>query len=90
MEDEGNDLDSNALLSMIGDALVPSDLKGPPILEHLAGIADTKFAADFDLDKRKEILDKYKVPKHCASLIAPKVNPEIWGKLSIYSFVCCY
>ena len=85
MEDEANDLDNNALLSMIGDSLVPSDLKGPPILEHLAGIMDTKFTADFDLEKRKEILDKYKVPKYFASLFAPKVNPEIWGKLSTYA-----
>lgn len=85
VEDEAVDLDNNALLSMIGDALVPSDIKGPPILEHLAGIVDTKFTAEFDLEKRKEILDKYKVPKNCNSLFAPKVNPEIWGKLSSYA-----
>eukprot|EP00794_Sanderia_malayensis_P014535 gene14535-16038_t len=76
-----DDIDNNALLSLIGDALVPSDVTGPPILEHLANIVDAKFTAEFDIDKRKEILDKYKVPKNCNSLFTPKVNPEIWGKL---------
>ena len=79
MEDEGNDLDNNALLSMIGDALVPSDLKVPPILEHLVGIIDTKFKADFDLEKRKEILNKYRVTKNCASYLPPKSVPKSGG-----------
>ncbi len=53
MDDEAVNLDNNALLSMIGHVLVPSDIKGPAILEHLAGVVDTKFIADFDLQKRK-------------------------------------
>ena len=57
--------------------MLPSDLKGPPILEHLRGIVDTKFTADLDLDKRKEILNHCKVPRNCASLFVLKVNPEI-------------
>eukprot|EP00794_Sanderia_malayensis_P001966 gene1966-2237_t len=78
---DNDDIDNNALLSLIGDALVQSDVTGPPILEHLANIVDAKFTAEFDIDKRKEILDKYKVPKYCNSLFTPKCNPEIWGKL---------
>eukprot|EP00112_Aurelia_sp_Birch-Aquarium-sp1_P020955 Seg5516.2 transcript_id=Seg5516.2/GoldUCD/mRNA.D3Y31 product="hypothetical protein" protein_id=Seg5516.2/GoldUCD/D3Y31 len=73
-EDEGVHLDNNALPSMIGDALVPLDLKGPPILEHLAGTVDTKFTADFDHEKRKEILDKYKVSK-LYFVICPQKQP---------------
>ena len=83
-EDEGVNIDNNALLSLKGEALVPSEVKGPPISEHLAGIVNTKFSADFDLEKRMEILGKYKVPKNCTSLFVPKVNPEIWGKLIPY------
>ena len=58
-----HDIDNNSLLSQIGDALVPSDEKGPPILDHLASIVDAIFLVEFDVEKRKEILDKYKVPK---------------------------
>ena len=79
-EDEGADIDNNALLSLIGDALVPSDLKGPPILEHLAGIVNTKFTADFDLEKRKEILDKYKVPNNCTSNCLPLKLTQKFGE----------
>ena len=79
-----DDIDNNALLSLIGDAFAPSDVTGPPIMDHLASIIDAKFTAEFDLDKRKEILDKYKVPKNCNSLFTPKVNPEIWGKLPTF------
>ena len=32
--------------------------------------------------KNAEILQKYKVPSNCDQLFVPKVNPEIWGKLS--------
>ena len=52
---------------------------------HLRGIVDTKFKADLDLDKRKEILNHCKVPGNCASSFVPKVNPEIWAKLSTYA-----
>ena len=76
-----HDIDNNSLLSQIGDAPVPSEEKGPPILDHHGSIVDAKFLVEFDVEKRKEILDKYKVPKNCTSLMTPKVNPEIWTKL---------
>ena len=50
-------------------------------MDHIASIVDAKFLVEFDVEKRKEILDKYKVPKNCTSLITPKVNLEIWTKV---------
>ena len=54
---------------------MPSDEKGPPSLDHLASIVGANVLVEFDVQKRKEILDKYKVPKNCTSLMTPKVNP---------------
>ena len=33
------------------------------------------------LDKRKEILEKYKIPADCTNLFVPRVNEPIWAKL---------
>ena len=49
-----HDIDNNSLLSKIGDTLVPSDEKGPPVLDHLASIVDAKFLVECDVEKRKE------------------------------------
>ena len=61
---------------------MPSLEKGPAISSQLAKIIDGKFATEFDLSKRKKILDKYPPPENCASLFLPKVNPQIWSKLN--------
>ena len=33
------------------------------------------------MEKRKEILQKYKKPSNCDNVLVPKVNEELWGKL---------
>jgi len=33
-------------------------------------------------NKVKETVEKYARPENCEKLVAPKVNPEIWGKLT--------
>ena len=33
------------------------------------------------MEKRKEILLKYKKPSNCDNVLGPKVNEEIWSKL---------
>ena len=33
------------------------------------------------MEKRKEILQKYKKPNNCDNVLVPKVNEEIWSKL---------
>ena len=86
---QGSDLeeevDNDSLLNGLNELLLPSEDQGPPISDQLAKIVNAKFATEFDLQKRKTILEKYKVPKICESLLVPKVNPEIWAKLPTQS-----
>jgi len=42
---------------------------------------NVKYSTEFGSNKRKEILEKYRIPKNCDSLLVPRVNPEIWAKL---------
>ncbi|XP_065053490.1 uncharacterized protein LOC135682499 [Rhopilema esculentum] len=77
-----SEMENEALLTSIDKALLPSTEKGPPISAQLAKIIDGKFGTEFDLSKRKEILDKYHSPENCQTLFSPKINPEIWGKLN--------
>ena len=65
-----------------------SDESGPPVSDKLSKLVNDKFQTEYSVDKRKEILQKYKTPSNCTQLFAPKVNPEIWGNLSRYQNVC--
>jgi len=60
---------------------LPSENYGPPISDPLATIVNAKFSTEFDSNKRKEILEKYRIPKNCDSLLVPSISPEIWAKL---------
>jgi hypothetical protein len=73
-----NDLEeeSDRFLDLIDDSLRPSDGFRPPISEKVAKIVN-----DLGIDKRKEILEKYKTPANSTNLFAPKVNEHIWEKL---------
>jgi hypothetical protein len=80
-----NDLDlegeSDRFYELIDDNLRPSDRFGPPISERIAKIINEKFTTDLGLDKRKEILEKYKIPADCTNLFVVRVNEPIWAKL---------
>ena len=75
------DIDNDSFLQVLNESLLPSEDQRPPISEPLAKIVNAKFTTEIDIDKRKEILGKYKIPKNCDSLLVPRVNPEIWAKL---------
>ena len=70
------------LLDLINESLNPSDMTGPPVSEKLAKLVNEKFTLEFDLAKRKEISQQYNVPTNCDNLYVPRVNTEIWGRLS--------
>ena len=80
-----NDLDlegeSDRFFELIDDNLISSDGFGPPISERIAKIINEKFTTDLGLDKRKEILEKYKIPADCTNLFVRRVNEPIWAKL---------
>ena len=74
--------DNTSLLTKIDEALASSEDHGPQVNEKLSQLVNAKFVMDLDLEKRKQLSDKYKTPKNCDVLFVPTVNPEIWGKLN--------
>lgn len=78
---EDGDSDNASLLSAISSSLSCSQDTGPPIASGLAELVNGKFNAEYSVEKRKEILQKYKKPSNCDNVLVPKVNEEIWSKL---------
>ncbi|CAB3992378.1 Hypothetical predicted protein [Paramuricea clavata] len=76
------DEDNTSLLTKIGESLCPTEDHGPQVIEKLSQLVNTKFVMDLNLEKRKQLSEKYKTPKNCEALYVPRVNPEIWGKLN--------
>ena len=54
------------------------------ISKQLAKIINKRWASKLSEAKVKETVEKYDRPENCEKLIAPKVNPEIWEKLTHY------
>lgn len=73
------------LSSQITTSLSSSDDTGPLVSEKLSKLANDKFQTEYTVEKRKEILQKYKVPSNCNELFVSKVNSEIWTKLNANS-----
>ena len=73
--------DNASLLSEIGSFLSCSEDTCPPIASALADLINGKFNAKYSVEKRKEILQKYKKPSNCDNVLVLKVNEEIWNIL---------
>ena len=80
-----DELNNDGLLTQITTSLSWSDESGPPVSDKLSKFVNDKFHTEYSVDKRKEILQKYKTLCNCTELFVPKVNPEIWGNLSANS-----
>ena len=59
-----------------------SDNVGPEIDAQLAKIVSDFVTTRLPDDKLKEKLTACLAPKNCAGIVSPRVNPEIWEKLS--------
>ena len=53
--------------------------------DKLSKLVNDKFQTEYTVEKRKEILQKYKVPVNCNELFVHKVNSEIWRANSNWS-----
>ena len=53
--------------------------------DKLWKLVNDKFQTEYTVVKRKEILQKYKVPINCNELFVPKDKSEIWTKLNANS-----
>ena len=82
---EDEEVNNDDLLSQITTSLSSSDDAGPPVSDKLSKLVNDKFQTEYTVEKRKEILQKYKVPSNCSELFVPKVNSEIWTKLNANS-----
>ena len=76
-----DELNNDGLLTQITTSLSSSDESGPPVSDKLSKLVNDRFHIEYSVDKRKEILQKYKKLINCTELFVPKVNPEIWGNL---------
>ena len=74
-----DELNNDGLLTQITTSLSSSDESGPPVSDKLSKLVNDRFHIEYSVDKRKEILQKYKKLINCTELFAPKVNPDIWG-----------
>ena len=61
--------DNASLLSKISSFLSCSEDTGPPIASGLADLINGKFNAEYSVEKRKEILQKYKKPNNCDNVL---------------------
>ena len=76
-----DELNNDGLLTQITTSLSSSDESGFPVSDKLSKLVNDEFHNEYRVDKRKEILQKYKTLRNCTKLFVPKVNPEIWGNL---------
>ena len=76
--DGGND----PLLSEIAEDLLNADESGPAVETQLADFINNLWSKKLSDSKLKDKSAKYLRPANCETLATPRVNPEIWDKLS--------
>ena len=79
-ENEGED----ELLKQLALDFSEDDKVSHPISKQLAEIINKRWASKLGKNKVKETVEKYDRPENCERLVTPKVNPEIWEKLTHY------
>ena len=72
----------DGLLDEIAQSLDETERTDEAVAEKLADIANKRWLQMLSDEKLKEKLEKCPRPVNCDKIIVPKVNPEIWGKLS--------
>ena len=69
-------------LDEIAQLLDETERTDEAVAEKMADIANKCWLQRLSDEKLKEKLEKCPRPINCDKIIVPKVNPEIWGKLS--------
>ncbi|CAB3990622.1 Hypothetical predicted protein [Paramuricea clavata] len=70
------------LLDEIAQSLDETERTGDPVSDKLALIANKRWNHKLSDDKLKEKAEKYPRPANCDKVVSPRVNPEIWAKLT--------
>ena len=79
---EQSDGSNDPLLSEIAEDFVNADDSGPAVEKQLAEFINNLWSKKLSDTKLKEKSAKYLRPANCETLTTPRVNPEIWEKLS--------
>ena len=80
-EDENSDDEVDPLLDSIANELSSEEKLGDKIEEKLAKIIEGRFKSKLNPEVQKAKFEAYNRPENCESLVAPKVNSEIWNNL---------
>ena len=72
----------NGLLKEIAESLDETERTDEAIAEKLADIANKRWLQMLSDKKLREKLEKCPRPVNCDKIRVPKVNPEIWCKVS--------
>ncbi|KXJ15837.1 Retrovirus-related Pol polyprotein from transposon 412 [Exaiptasia diaphana] len=81
-DQEAGNLDEDNLLDEILQSLNESEHTGEAVCEKLAKVANTSWLHKLSDRQLKENISKYHRASNCNKVVVPKVNDEIWGKLS--------
>jgi len=79
---EQSDGSNDPLLSEIAEDFVNADDSGPAVEKQLAEFINNLWSKKLSDTTLKEKSVKYLHPVNCETLTTPRVNPEIWEKLS--------
>lgn len=79
---EQSDGSNDPLLSEIAEDFVNADDSGPAVEKQLAEFINNLWSKKLSDTTLKEKSAKYLRPVNCETLTTPRVNPEIWEKLS--------
>ncbi|CAH1099409.1 unnamed protein product [Psylliodes chrysocephalus] len=71
-----------SLSVILGDEPKSIRGKGPPLCEALVNWWSSYLGAGLEKDVREALSMKYKKPKNCPLLVAPKLNPDIKASLT--------
>ena len=79
---EGELSNQEWLLDNLAKSLDSQERTSDPVNKKLAEVANACWLKKLGDDQYKETTGKYFRPENCKKVVVPKVNEEIWGKLS--------
>ena len=74
--------EEDEFLKTLAAEYLSEDKTSSPVSAQFASIISKNWSASLSDTKLKEKIAKYDCPENCGQLLAPKVNPEIWSRIS--------
>ena len=71
---------SGVLLDNISQEFSSKEELGKPVSDKLSKIVNTLFLNDMEEEKFKTINKNYRRPENCSTIVASRVNSEIWNE----------